>query len=132
MDVGNIKDFPKEGGACVKYHSHQIAVFQFESRAQWYAAQNMCPHKYDMVLSRGLTGTEGEIPKVACPQHKKTFSLESGEGLSDPSLKIQTYEIQLDGPRVLIKLPDWMKQDEDGTAVASVNDSCEHVVSAPL
>lgn len=132
VDVGNIKDFPKEGGACVKYHSHQIAVFQFESRGQWYAAQNMCPHKYDMVLSRGLTGTEGEIAKVACPQHKKTFSLESGEGLSDPSLRIQTYEVQLDGPRVFIRLPDWMKQEEESAAVTGVNESCEHVVSAPL
>jgi nitrite reductase (NADH) large subunit len=130
VDVGHMKDFPKEGGACVKYHSHQIAVFQFETRGQWYAAQNMCPHKYDMVLSRGLTGTEGELPKVACPQHKKTFSLESGEGLSDPSLRIRTYEIRLDGTRVLIKLPDWMKQDEASATVSEAAQSCQHAVSA--
>ena len=46
--------------------------------AQWYACQNLCPHKQEMVLARGIIGDQQGVPKVACPLHKKTFSLESG------------------------------------------------------
>ena len=108
VNVGKVADFPQEGGVCIKYHEHQVAVFQFATKGQWYATQNMCPHKYDMVLARGITGTEGDTPKVACPQHKKTFSLETGAGLNDPSLRIQTYNVRIDGDIVMVQLPDWM------------------------
>jgi len=129
VKVGVLNDFPKEGGACVKYHEHQIAVFRFESRDQWYATQNMCPHKYDMVLSRGLTGTEGDIPKVACPQHKKTFSLETGAGLNDENLKIQTYNIQLDGDKVMVQLPDWMREEDEAGLQSVSLATCSHEVA---
>lgn len=129
VSAGAVKDFPKEGGACVKYHDHQVAVFQFESRGEWYATQNMCPHKYDMVLSRGLTGCEGETPKVACPQHKKTFSLETGESLNDDSLKIQTYQTRIHEGQVMVLLPDWMKDKDDSAAAGAQQVACEHVVN---
>ena len=74
--VGEVADFPFDGGATIKYGQSQIAVFNFASRGQWYASQNMCPHKKAFVLSRGILGDAGGEPKVACPLHKKTFSLE--------------------------------------------------------
>src|SRR6188508_1052721 len=75
-------DFPENGGACVKYKDMQIAVFNFSRRNEWYACQNLCPHKMQMVLSRGMVGSvEGE-PKVACPFHKKAFSLKTGSCLN--------------------------------------------------
>lgn len=126
VNVGNVADFPREGGACVKYHEHQVAVFQFENKGQWYATQNLCPHKYDMVLSRGITGTADGAPKVACPQHKKTFSLETGAGLSDPSLKIQTYQVRIDGEQVMVQLPDWMKEEVPEGEQAVTRADCEH------
>ena len=36
----------------------------------------------EFVLSRGMLGDQNGTPKVACPLHKKTFSLESGACLS--------------------------------------------------
>ena len=36
----------------------QIAVFNFASRGEWYASQNMCPHKKAFVLSRGILGDQ--------------------------------------------------------------------------
>ena len=37
--------------ATIKYGKTQIAVFNFASRGEWYASQNMCPHKREFVLS---------------------------------------------------------------------------------
>ena len=55
--AGNIKDFPSNRGGCIKYKTKQIAIFNFERRNEWYACQNVCPHKMEMVLSRGMTGS---------------------------------------------------------------------------
>lgn len=93
-------DVPENGGVCVKHHDEQIAVFNFSRRGEWFATQNLCPHKQQMVLSRGMIGSTGEQcePKVACPFHKKTFSLATGECLSGDDYQIKTYAVKvLDG-----------------------------------
>lgn len=104
--AGKISDFPQDGGACVKYENKQIAVFRFDRRSQWYACQNLCPHKLEMVLSRGMIGEEEGIPKVACPMHKKTFSLEDGGGLNDDQLKIAVYPVKVEDENVYIGFSD--------------------------
>ena len=88
-------DFPENGGACILYNGKQIAVFNFIHRSEWYATQNMCPHKYEMVLSRGIIGDSLGEPKVACPFHKKTFSLKSGACLSEDPYHIETFPIKI-------------------------------------
>lgn len=98
-------DFPENGGACIKYKDHQIAVFNFSKRKEWYACQNQCPHKMQMILSRGMIGsTQGE-PKVACPFHKKTFSLKSGACLSGDECSIRTYPVRAEGGYVYVGIP---------------------------
>ncbi len=97
-------DVPENGGVCVKHNDEQIAVFNFSRRGQWFATQNLCPHKQQMVLSRGMIGSTGDHcePKVACPFHKKTFSLLTGECLSGEHYQIKTYPIKVDSGRVYI------------------------------
>ena len=97
-------DVPQNGGVCVKYNDEQIAVFNFSRRNEWYATQNLCPHKKQMVLSRGMIGSTGEQcePKVACPFHKKTFSLISGECLSGEEFIIKTYPVKVVDGKVYI------------------------------
>lgn len=93
--AASIDDFPEDGGACVKYKDLQIAVFNFESGKKWYACQNLCPHKMQMILSRGLTGSHGDEPKVACPFHKRTFSLKSGECLNAEGSSISIFPVKI-------------------------------------
>lgn len=90
-----VENFPENGGACVKYKNKQIAVFNFTREKKWYACQNLCPHKMEMVLSRGMIGDDCGIPKVACPLHKKTFSLENGENLNGELESIAVYPVQI-------------------------------------
>jgi nitrite reductase (NADH) small subunit len=104
--AGKTTDFPEDGGACVKYGSKQIDVFNFNRRAKWYACQNLCPHKLEMVHSRGMIGDAKDIPKVACPLHKKTFSLENGSNMNGDDLKIAVYPVKIEQGNVYIGFSD--------------------------
>ena len=97
-------DVPENGGVCVKHNDEQIAVYNFSRRGEWFATQNLCPHKQQMVLSRGMIGSTGDRcePKVACPFHKKTFSLITGECLSGDEYQIKTYPVKVIGGKVYI------------------------------
>ncbi len=89
------QDVPANGGVCVKYNDAQIALFHFTRRNEWYATQNLCPHRQQMVLSRGIIGSQGGEPKIACPFHKKTFSLATGECMSGDACSIKTYPVKV-------------------------------------
>jgi nitrite reductase (NADH) small subunit len=97
-------DVPADGGACALVEGEQVAIFNFARRGEWYATQNLCPHKQQMILARGMIGSTGETcePKVACPYHKRTFSLLTGECLNADECAIQTYPIRVEGDTVYI------------------------------
>jgi NAD(P)H-dependent nitrite reductase small subunit len=105
VQVGRVSDFPVEGGRAVKYGRSQIAVFRFASRDKWYAGENLCPHKREMVLARGIMGDQQGAPKVACPLHKKTFSLESGQCLSGEDYKIRVFPVKVEMDALFLSLP---------------------------
>ena len=100
--AAKVSDFPENGGACVRYQGMQIAVFNFTRRNEWYACQNLCPHKKQMVLSRGMIGTAGEEPKVACPFHKRSFSLRNGECLNASEESISVFPVKVEDGFVYI------------------------------
>ncbi len=97
-----VEDVPEDGGSCVKIGEEQIAIFNFTKRGEWYATSNLCPHKFQMVLSRGMIGDKAGEPKVACPFHKKNFSLKTGECLTGEDYSIKTYPIKVEGEYVYI------------------------------
>lgn len=97
-----IHDVPENGGVCVKYNDKQIALFHFSRRNEWYATQNECPHRRQMALSRGMIGSQNDEPKVACPFHKKTFSLKTGECLTGDECAIKTYDVKVESGNVYI------------------------------
>lgn len=105
VPVGRVDDFPLDGGATIKYGKVQIAVFHFTSRGEWYASQNMCPHRKAFVLSRGMIGDSAGEPKVACPLHKKTFSLKTGDSLQGEDYNIRTFPVKVEDDQVYLELP---------------------------
>lgn len=96
------EDFPENGGACVRYGQQQIAVFNFTRRSEWYACENMCPHKMQMVLSRGMIGSHDGEPKVACPFHKRTFSLRTGDCLNADECSVKVFPVKVENGFVYI------------------------------
>ena len=127
FQVGTVGDFPTDGGATIKYGQVQLAVFNFASRGEWYACQQMCPHKKAFVLSRGMIGDADGVPKVACPLHKKTYSLQSGECLSGDDYAVRTFPVKAEEDNVYLELPptevlDKLLATEIGCKMAT---SCE-------
>ena len=103
-------DVPQNGGVCVKYKDEQIALFYFARRDEWYATQNMCPHRRQMVLSRGMIGSQAGEPKVACPFHKKTFSLADGHCMNDDECEsLRVYPVKVENNTVFIGV----EEDDD-------------------
>lgn len=98
----NVSDIPEDGGGCALIGGEQIAIFNFSRRNEWYATQNLCPHKQQMALSRGMIGTLLDEPKVACPFHKKNFSLKTGECLTGDEYQIKTYPIKVENEKIFI------------------------------
>ena len=105
VSVGRTSDFPKDGGATVKYGDVQIAVYNMASQGRWYACQNMCPHKNAFVLSRGIVGSAAGEPKVACPLHKKPFSLKTGRCLSGEDFSVKVFPAKVVDGQVFLELP---------------------------
>jgi len=103
--LAKASDIPEEGGTAVSYGKSELAVFQFKSKNEWYVSQNMCPHKREMILSRGMLGSSAGVPKVACPFHKNTFDLTTGKGISDEGLNILTFAAKEEAGWVLAELP---------------------------
>lgn len=101
----SVEEVPDDGGACVLLEGRQIAIFHFKRRGEWHATDNLCPHRQQMALSRGMIGTHGDEPKVACPFHKKTFSLRNGTCLSGEDYCIQTYPVRIENDQVFILIP---------------------------
>ena len=101
--VCSLTDIPNNGGAAVLVDGEQIAIFAFDNGSELYAVQNLCPHKQQMCLSRGIIGDAEGKPKVACPLHKHAFKLEDGKHLGgDESWTLKTYGIKLEGEDILL------------------------------
>ncbi len=94
--AAEISDLPINGGVCIKYKNLQIALFSYNRKGAYYACQNLCPHKMEMVLGRGMIGDLDGVPKVACPLHKNNFSLESGGHLNGDLPSIAVYPTRIE------------------------------------
>jgi nitrite reductase (NADH) large subunit len=125
--VAAVGDVPPDGGIAVRHGAAQVAVFNFASRGEWYATQNQCPHKRQMVLARGIVGDQAGTPKVACPLHKKTFDLKSGACLSGDPLEIATFPVRVEGGDVWVELPP---VDEIAPVVCDSKSMCAHEAMA--
>jgi nitrite reductase (NADH) small subunit len=78
-----------DSGVCALVGGEQVAVFRVGDRV--HAIGNRDPFSGAAVLSRGLVGDRGGLPKVASPIFKQSFSLETGICLDDPAVSVPVY-----------------------------------------
>ncbi|EEC47445.1 predicted protein, partial [Phaeodactylum tricornutum CCAP 1055/1] len=101
VEVGSESDFAENVGSSILYGDTQLAVFNNVQRGEWYCTQNMCPHKQAFVLSQGIMGDTNGEAKVACPLHKKQFSLDDGAEIGvDNGLQILTFAVKIEDGKV--------------------------------
>jgi nitrite reductase (NADH) small subunit len=112
LDVCDVLDLTPELGVAALVDDRQVAVFLL-SDGRVFAVDNVCPFSGAAVMSRGITGSRGEVPTIASPVHKQVFSLEDGRCLDtlDKSPQpgrgpdLATYTVTVDHGRVTIDLP---------------------------
>ena len=106
VDVCELADLEPDRGACALIDGYQIAVFRLSGPGeQLYALSNYDPYSRAFVLSRGIVGSRGDVPKVSSPVFKQAFDLRTGQCLDDPAVSVMTFAIRTVGGRVLVGLP---------------------------
>jgi nitrite reductase (NADH) small subunit len=87
-------------GVCALVGGRQVAIVRTADAV--YAIDNFDPFSKAFVLSRGIVGDKGGIPKIASPIFKQTFDLRTGQCLDNPKICVPTYEVRVERGRVLV------------------------------
>ena len=66
------------------------------------AVDNIDPFSGAAVLSRGIVGDRGGRPVLISPMFKQAFSLETGECLDDPRVRVTVHPVQIEEDLVLV------------------------------
>lgn len=90
-----LDDILPRTGVCALVRGKQIAVVRPNDSDLLYALSNYDPFSKAFVLSRGIVGDKGGIPKIASPIYKQNFDLRSGQCLDDPAVKIPTFQVRV-------------------------------------
>ncbi|MGL5909421.1 MAG: nitrite reductase small subunit NirD [Phycicoccus sp.] len=111
VDVCALAELTPELGVAALVGEDQVAVFLLAD-GRVFAVSNIDPFTGAAVVSRGITGSRGDIPTIASPLHKQVFSLLDGRCLDavdraplpgrGPDL--ETYRVTVDDGRVTIDL----------------------------
>ncbi len=104
-DVCALAELVPDRGVCALVGELQVAVFRVSPDGELYALSNFDPFSRAFVMSRGIVGSKGDIPKVASPMYKQNFDLRTGQCLDDPSVSVSTFPVQFVDGRVLVGVP---------------------------
>lgn len=97
----------------VEHKGRQIALFNWAGKL--YAVRNYCPHQGAPVCMGRVGGTmqpspphewiySEESPVLTCPWHHYEFELATGSCLTDPRLRVRTYEVEIDDDMVVVQV----------------------------
>jgi nitrite reductase (NADH) small subunit len=93
-------------GVAALVDGQQVAVFRLPGD-EVRAIGNLDPFSHAHVLSRGVVGDAGGIPKVASPVYKQSFDLRTGQCLDEPDVAVPTYPVRVDDDgSVLVAVPE--------------------------
>lgn len=97
--LGSVDEFAEGKGRAFKVGTRLVAVFRVGQ--SFHAVANRCVHK-------GANMCDGEVTpdgtKVRCPWHNWPFDLATGRNTIDPEERLRTYEVELDGNDVILRV----------------------------
>lgn len=95
IEIGALDDIPRQGARVVKTPFGCLAVFRTDDD-DVFAIDDRCPHKGGP-LSNGIVHGRS----VTCPLHNWVISLETGVAQGADEGQVRTYDLRVDGGRVL-------------------------------
>lgn len=95
--VANMSEIPDGRSKVFSVNGRAIAVFNLKGK--YHAILDACPHNGDAL-------TEGDLDEtlISCPCHGFQFDVVSGICATDPFSRATTYEVKLEGDKVLLKV----------------------------
>ncbi|KYF75666.1 MULTISPECIES: nitrite reductase small subunit NirD [Sorangium] len=100
VEVCGVEDIIPNTGVCALVGKRQVAVVRVGEGEEIYAISNFDPFSKAFVLSRGIVGDKGGVPKIASPIYKQSFDLRTGQCLDDPTVRVPVYPTRIRGGRV--------------------------------
>jgi nitrite reductase/ring-hydroxylating ferredoxin subunit len=94
--VARVSAVPSGMGTVVTVKGQDIAIFNVQGK--FYAVDNRCPHQ-DYPL--GMSPIFDNL--VICIGHAWRFDIKTGECFSVPGVRVQTYELVVEGDEVKIR-----------------------------
>ena len=97
VKVAQVSDLQPGTGKVVTVKDKAIALFNVDGT--FYAIDNTCVH-------RGGPLGEGEMEgnRVTCPWHGWQYDVKTGVSETNPSAKVQTYQVKVDGLAVMVSI----------------------------
>jgi len=97
VEVAKTSDLPTGRATVCAIGDRRIALYHIPTG--FFATENTCPH-------RGGPLGEGDIivNEIVCPWHLWSFEIETGVCVGNPEIRIATYDVRVDGDRVLVRL----------------------------
>jgi nitrite reductase (NADH) small subunit len=95
VTVARVDDVPEEGGGVYQAAGREIALFRIGG--QFYALDNVCPHRGGPLGEGIVSGTE-----IICPWHAWGFDVRTGKYTFDPELAVQTFEVRVQDGQIQI------------------------------
>ena len=105
------EDIPPGGRKIVRVAGREVGIFNLGGT--FYALKNVCPHQGARVCLGRIVGTtlpsdvyefrygrEGQI--LRCPWHEWEYDIATGESLFDPSVKVVSYPVEIDGDDIVV------------------------------
>src|SRR3989338_682651 len=93
--VAKKSEIPPGTGKVLEIGGKTIAIFN--SEGTFYAIENTCKHRGGPLGEGSLASTT-----VSCPWHGWEYDVTTGECAMDPSIKVQTFDMKVEGDDVLI------------------------------
>ena len=91
----------------------------FNVNGSFYAVRNICPHKYGPLCTGELSGwvateappsvqsadiaVDGLEKILRCPWHQWPFEIATGKCLTDPTVRVKTYPVKIDGDDIVVE-----------------------------
>ena len=102
LDVCALDDITPDTGVAALLGDRQIAIVRVGDGDEVYAVDNFDPFSRAFVISRGIVGDRGGIPKIASPIFKQNFDLRTGQCLDDPTVRLAAYAVRVVGGRIQV------------------------------
>jgi len=97
VTVAKVNDVKPGEGKVIEANGKTIALFNIDGK--FFAIDNTCKHAQGPL---GEGTCDGNI--VTCPWHGWKYDVTTGINTTNPQVKVDKYEVQVDGEEVKIKV----------------------------